>query len=262
MLLLARAAELPLTVHHVDHHSRSTSTLEAEHVKTICASLGVECVVHDVVVEPGGNFEARARSARRTALPAGALTAHSMDDLAETVLLNSLRGAGDRGLSSMVGSDTKPVLWLRRQELADVVRHSGLTATQDPTNLDMSFMRNRVRHELIPMMNDVARRDVVPLLARQATIAFDEQRWIDEATDADRSLALTEADCRELRKWPVARLRRWLRRVLVDQLDPECHPPSYDEVARAIAVIYGEAVACELSGARRLARRDQRLYLA
>ena len=62
-------------------------------------------------------------------------------------------------------------------------------------------------------MCDVAERDVVPLLARQAAVLFDERSWLDD-TDRERRRRSTssEADCRELREWPRARLRRWLRR--------------------------------------------------
>src|ERR1700685_1120617 len=92
LLLLALEAGLDVTVHHVDHHARPTSGDDAEHVHAICRRLDVPFVRHDVEVAPGANFESRARSARRAALPSGVLTGHTMDDLAETVLLNMLRG--------------------------------------------------------------------------------------------------------------------------------------------------------------------------
>ena len=73
---------------------------------------------------------------------------------------------------------------------------------------------------------------------------------------------LGEADCRELRTWPRARRRRWLRAKLcfVDELD-EVHPPSAAELERAERVIAGDVVATELQGGRRLSRRAQRLAL-
>ena len=73
---------------------------------------------------------------------------------------------------------------------------------------------------------------------------------------------LSDADCRELRAWPRARLRRWLREWLrgPDRGDGS-HPPSADEVERAIDVVVGDVVATELSGGRRLSRRGQRLSL-
>src|SRR5579863_6571110 len=68
LLLLALDAGLAVTVHHVDHHARAQSGDDAEFVRAVCGELNVEFVRHDVVVDTGANFEARARSARRAAM--------------------------------------------------------------------------------------------------------------------------------------------------------------------------------------------------
>jgi tRNA(Ile)-lysidine synthase len=262
LLLLALEAGLVVTVHHVDHHARPTSPQDADYVELICGQLHVAFVRHDVVVDAGPNFEARARSARRATLPAGVLTGHTMDDLAETVVLNMLRGAGLDGLSPMVNDPTKPLRDLRRTALHDYVAATPFVALHDETNDDPAFRRNRVRHELMVMLDDVAGRDVVPILARQAALVFDERVWLDELARDDVAVSLTDADCRVLRSWPRARLRRWLRAQLraPDNGDGD-HPPSADEVQRAIAVVSGDVVAMELSGGRRLSRRGQHLML-
>lgn len=262
LLLLALERGLAVTVHHVDHHARPSSTEDARHVEAICRELGVAVVVHDVSVEPGANFEARARAARRGAMPASVLTGHTMDDLVETVLLNMMRGAGLDGLTPMVDDPTKPLRDVRRNDLHFYVSRSRLLPLYDETNDSADFRRNRVRHELIPVLGDVAGRDVVPVLARQAALMHDERRWLDELCAKDLDLALEDADCRELARWPTARLRRWLRARLAhaDQGDG-VHPPSAHEVQRAVAVVRGEAVATELSGGLRLSRSGQRLTL-
>ncbi len=262
LLLLALDGRLTVCVHHVNHHARAASGDDAELVRRTCAARDVRCVVHDVVVAPGPNFEARARAARRAVLPRGVLTGHTMDDLAETVLLNMLRGAGLDGLSPMVGDPTKPLRALRRAELRDFVERRELVVAHDVTNEDGRFRRNQVRHRLLPLMNDVAQRDVVEILARQATVLAEERAWIAELSRDDLTHALGELDCRELRGWPLARLRRWLRARLTntDALG-ELHPPSAAEVARALDVVSGAAVATQLSGGRRLSRRGQRLRL-
>ncbi len=262
LLLLALDAGLEITVHHVDHHARATSTEDARFVLETCERFAVPCVVHDVVIDSPANFEAQARAQRRRVLPAGTLTGHTMDDLAETVLLNMMRGAGLEGLSPMVGDPTKPLRDLRRRELHFFVVDAGLEARDDETNLSAHYRRNRVRHELIPVMNDVAGRDVVPLLARQARVIDADRSWLDALAAADLSLGLEEADCRELVTWAPARLVRWLRvRLASDAAGGETYPPSADEVDRALAVVRGEVRACELSGARRLSRSGQRLTL-
>ena len=262
LLLLALDAGLRVTVHHVDHQARAASGDDARFVVEFCESLGVACQVHQVVVEGADNFEARARAQRRRVLPEGTLTGHTMDDLAETVLLNMMRGAGLDGLSPMVDDPTKPLRDLRRRELHDFVAAAGVTARLDESNLSPRYRRNRVRAELVPLLNDVAGRDVVPLLARQAALVFADRAWLDELAGHDAALELGRADCRELRDWAPARLTRWLRRRLAsDNGHGETYPPSSEEIDRALAVVRGDVVATELSGGRRLSRRGQHLAL-
>lgn len=262
LLLLALDAGLVVTVHHVNHHARVASDDDARYVLEACTALSVPVRIHDVTVKPGSNFESRARSARHEILPTGVLTGHTMDDLAETVVLNMLRGAGLDGLSPMIGSPTKPLLALRRAELHRYVHERGVIARHDETNDDLRFRRNEVRHRLVGQLNDVAQRDVVPILARQALAISDDRRWLDELAGADRATELGGVDCRVLRDWPVARLRRWLRWHLRDANDEgQVHPPTFDELDRVLAVVRGEVTACELSGGRRLSRSGQRLTL-
>jgi len=261
LALLALEAQLVVTVHHVDHHARAHSGNDAEVVAAFCRERSVRFCRHDVDVAPGPNFEARARSARRAVMPAGVLTGHTMDDLAETVLVNTLRGAGVDGLSPFIDDATKPLRDVRRAALHDFVRASGVAACVDETNEDPSFVRNRVRHELVPLMNDLSGRDVVPLLARQARVLFEDRTWLNALLAPDLERSLDEVDCRELAAWPRAKRVRWLRTKLayLDDLG-DTHPPTAAEIERALAVVAGNVVAAELSGGRRLARRHQRLF--
>jgi len=232
-------------------------------VAQLCAELDVAFVLHNVDVPAGPNFESRARQARRSALPSGVLTGHTMDDAAETILMNLLRGAGRQGLTSMSDTTTKPLLGVRRRDLHDYVAQRGIVARLDESNLDPRYTRNRVRHELLPLMNDVMQRDVVPVLMRATGVMDDELAWLHQITAPDLLLGLGDADCRELATWPAARLRHWLRGVLESANDHgDVYAPSVDEVERAMAVVRGEVVACELSGGRRLSRQHQRLTLS
>jgi len=262
MALLAHAAGLSLHLHHVNHHLRADSDLDAELVVALAASLGVPVSVHDVQLEAGGNVESRARAARRAVLPADALTGHTMDDLAETVLLNLLWGAGLDGLSPMTRDTTKPLLQLRRAELRAYVEASGQPFIEDPTNRDETLRRNAVRHRIIPALAEIGERDIVPIVARQAWLVAEERAWLDEIVAADVALELHEIDCRELQTWPAARLRRFLRAKLTSADPDGTHAPSLDEVERVLKVVRGEVVATEISGGRRVARKDQFLYLA
>lgn len=273
LLVLACEAGLDATAVHVDHGIRPGSAAEADLVKDAASRLGAAFEARTVQVSPGPDLEARARRARYGALPAGVMTGHTMDDQAETVLINLLRGAGVDGLAGMrrrrrrtaeapeaagvPDGPARPLLNLRRRETATLCEAIGLVAFHDPSNDDRSFLRNRVRNEVIPLLCDVAGRDVVPILARQASLMGEEADLLDELASG-----LDPTDARSLAAAPAALARRAVRRWLRSDLngpDEELHPPSAAEVARVLAVAQGIATACEVAGGRRVARTAGRL---
>lgn len=262
LMVLARAAGLQGTVVHVDHGLREGSQGEAHVVGDEAARLGFSFESRQVTVAPGADLEARARRARYAALPDGVLTGHTMDDQAETVLLNVLRGAALDGLSAMRSRPDRrrPLLWLRRYETEDVCLRAGITPICDPTNADPRFRRNRVRAEALPLLCDIAGRDLVPVLARQAALAGEDVDLLESmASDLDPRdvVALRAAPI------PLARraLRRWLRSPSAGGGD-DLHPPSAAELARVMDVVEGRHTACELSGGRRVSRRAGRLTVS
>jgi hypoxanthine phosphoribosyltransferase len=183
-----------------------------------------------------------------------------MDDQAETILLNLLRGSGADGLAGMEPGTRHPLLGLRRHETHGVCAAMGLDPVRDPSNEDPSFLRNRVRHELLPLCADVAGRDPVPLLARQAGVLRDEVSLLNELA---RDAAPDPENARALAALPVALARRAVRQWLQVAGAPcdggYAYPPSQAEVERVMAVAGGHAVATELSGGRRVYRRGGRL---
>ena len=262
LMILARAAGREATAVHVDHGLRPGSEAEAGVVAEAASQLGCGFSALRVDVAPGPDLEARARRERYGALPEGVLTGHTMDDQAETVLLNVLRGAGLDGLAGMrseakVGGLTvgRPLLGIRRSETAEVCRRAGLTPIVDPTNSDPRFRRNRVRHEILPILDRVAERDLVPILARQAGLAADDSALLDEL-----AAALDPTDVAALRAAPAALARRALRGWLRSSVGH--HPPSAAEIARVMVVVSGHAPACELSGGRRVSRKAGRLRVS
>ncbi len=199
-----------------------------------------------MTVTPGPNLEARARAARFAVLPADVATGHTMDDQAETILVNLLRGAGADGLAGMEPGARHPILGLRRHETHALCAAAGLTPVCDESNDDPAFVRNRIRHELLPLCAEVAGRDPVPLLARQAGVLRDEVTLLDSLAGE----ALPDpADARAVAKADRPLARRALRRWLRESGDGE-HPPSLAEVDRTLAVAAGAAVGTELAGGR------------
>jgi tRNA(Ile)-lysidine synthase len=251
LLVLAVAAGLDVTAVHVDHCLRPGSDREADVVAETAAWAGARFEARRAPVAEGPNLEARARAARYGALPPGALTGHTADDLAETVLLHLLRGAGLDGVAAMT-TDHRPLLGLRRAETAVLCRQLGLATVEDPSNHDPRFRRNRVRHEVLPLLDDVAGRDVAALLARTARLVADDVALLDEL-----AAALDATDATQLAAAPPALARRAVRRWLRGE-----HPPSSAAVERVMAVAAGRALATEIEGGRRVWRSGGRLHVS
>ncbi len=251
MLVLALAAGLEVTAVHVDHGLRPGSADEAGYVADVTRRWGVELRAASVRIEPGPNLEERARTARYRVLGPDVLTGHTADDQAETVLLQILRGAGVDGIAAMAPGPTKPILALRRTETRGVCQHFGMRWFDDPSNADPRFVRNRVRHEVLPLINDIARRDCVPLLNRTAAAAR-------QSTAVLRSLlpAGDPSDTRWLATLPedqaVLLVRRWLA-------DRTGRAVSAAATARAMTVVEHRATGTELEGGWSLRRTDGRL---
>lgn len=254
LLVLVVAAGCDVTAVHVDHGLRAGSSQEGEVVRAAARRLGAGFRATTVDLAPGPNLEARAREARRAVLPATAMTGHTLDDRAETLLLNLVRGAGLDGLAAIAPGPTKPILALRRSETAAVCAQAGFVPVVDPSNADPAHRRNRIRAEVLPLLCDVAARDVAPLLARTAALAADDLDVLD-----DLAAAVDPEDAAALAAAPTALARRAVRRWLVAARPP--YPPDAAGVERILAVARGDAVATEVGGGLAVRRRRGRLRL-
>lgn len=251
LLVLALAAGLQVTAVHVDHGLREGSATEADVVRANALQLGAAFRAARVDLVDGPNLEARARAARYAVLPDDVLTGHTADDQAETVLVNLLRGASTSGLAAMRPGHRHPILSLRRSETVELCAALDLPVVNDPSNLESRHLRNRVRHELLPLMAQLSQRDLAPVLARQAGLARDDDELLNEL-----ATALDPTDARALAAAPVALARRAVRRWLAGS-----HPPDAATVERVLQVARGHAVATEVGGGRRVERHQQRLSL-
>lgn len=258
LLVLAVDAGLDPVAVHVDHGLREGSDREADVVADAAARLGARFDARRVVVATGANLEARARAARYDALErarvehaaTAVLVAHTADDQAETVLLNLLRGSGASGLAGMParrGRIVRPLLGARRPELTAVCAERGLTPVSDPSNEDLAFRRNRIRHEVMPLLARVAGRDLTPLLVRQAEVLRTESDFLDDLARAAWP-GEAGARARDLSALPLPLARRAVR----CWLGPPW--PSLEEVDDVLAVAGGERRAVDLAGGRRVRR--------
>lgn len=251
LLVLAVEAQCRVTAVHVDHGVRPGSQGEADIVRDAAARLGAGFRAERVRVSPGPNLEARLRAARYSVLPPDVLTGHTADDLAETVLLNLLRGAGSTGLAG-IRPDRRPLLRLRRSQTEALCNELGLDPVRDPSNSSPEFRRNRVRHELLVLASEIAQRDVVPLLNRSAELLRTDDDLLESlAADLDASDATALA--RAPRPLAARAIRRWLAPHLGG------YPPDRDCVDRVLEVAVGAAGGCEIGNGLRVRRSGQRL---
>jgi tRNA(Ile)-lysidine synthase len=191
--VLAGPRSWRLAVVTVDHGLRPGSAADAAFVADHAKALGLPARARTLTpadLEPhrGSGPEGAARAARYAALWPAAdelgcrwlATGHTLDDQAETVLLQLLRGAGPDGLAGMAvrgGRLLRPLLAVRRSETRAGCAAAGLAWREDPTNADDAPLRNRVRHQLLPLLEDL-RPGATQALARTATLAADEQAWL------------------------------------------------------------------------------------
>lgn len=251
LLVLATEAGCRVTAVHVDHGLRPGSADEAAVVEAAARRFGAAFRSETVIVPDGPNLEARARAARLGALGSGAATGHTADDQAETVLANLLRGAGVAGLAGMRAGPEHPLLGLRRAETRALCHQLGLAPVEDPSNRDPRFLRTRIRLELLALCSEIAGRDVVPVLARQAEVLAGDA----EVLDAIASLVDPEAAA-PLASAPEAVGRRAVRAWLKGE-GP--YPPPLDAVERVLEVARTERRATETPGGRRVSRSGGRL---
>jgi tRNA(Ile)-lysidine synthase len=188
LALTAVAAQLrPTTALIVDHGLQPDSAAVAETARSQAVSLGcVDSQVLSVQVGNEGGPEAAARAARYAALNAWrggpVLLAHTLDDQAETVLLGLGRGSGARSIAGMRPYDPpwcRPLLGVRRSVTHSACHELGLTAWHDPHNTDRRFTRSRLRHEVLPLLEDVLGGGVAEALARTATSLREDTELID-----------------------------------------------------------------------------------
>jgi tRNA(Ile)-lysidine synthase len=244
----------PVRIGHVDHAIHEHSAEATVHVARLCDRLGLDFVcerLKDVPPTEEALRNARYEALVRMARSAGArviLTAHHADDNLETVLFRLVRGTGPRGLAGIPESRrltdgvmvVRPLLEERAKTLHEALSTLDLPWFEDPTNRDLSYSRNRIRHELIPELRSSVGEhldDSLLTLARQARkvtdildvqamrILSEEARFVTpwrceldlDPDDDGRRIFLSEAVCQiHERLHPDHRRPRWswIQRVL------------------------------------------------
>ena len=234
-----------LTVAHLDHGIRGKASRDdATFVRKAARGLGIPCVIGRAPVpslakRAGISLEMAARQARYAFLARAArktradyvVTAHTADDQAETFFLKLLRGAG-RGalggiretvpLSGLVDvkpaptqAVVRPMLCVARRDVMDYLHKVGAAWREDLTNADPSFLRNRVRRELLPLLEKDYNPGIRGVVRRMSDVFSMEDAWMDEMARSLLEQCRTEErkglDLARMTQFPGAARRRVIR---------------------------------------------------
>jgi tRNA(Ile)-lysidine synthase len=290
-LIQSKKLKLKLFVAHLDHGLRKDSRADARWVQALAKRLGHESLARRVDVKAlaagsGDNLEQAARQARYKFLAqvakekraAVVLTAHTMDDQAETVVLNLLRGSGMDGLSGMEparrldeGSEVilaRPLMgWARRQGTENYCRSRAVDFLTDEMNTDEKFTRVRVRRQLLPQMESFNPK-VVEGLGRTAELLREDFAALDQAARRLRELATEDGAGSLLRIDLLAlappALRRRALRQWIEQGRGDLKRIERVHVLAVESLLFGDrgGRVIELPGGPKVLRRQKWLQFA
>ena len=249
-----------LSVGHLDHGLRPDSADDASFVRDATDALRLPFEERRVDVAglaraEGRSLEDAGREARYRFLeevaPPGSLiaTGHTADDAAETVLMNLLRGsglAGVRGIPGRRGRVVRPLIGERRARLRELLDAASIAYRDDPSNTDPEFLRNRVRAELLPLL-EALRPGAVDRIGRFARLAADDHTLLDEIAAAELARRRDAVGAIDWRDPPSPALGRRVLRLAIG--DPA---PSAERLEALLEAAAGDrgGLQIELGGER------------
>jgi tRNA(Ile)-lysidine synthase len=237
---------------HVDHGLRGEESREdARFVRELCERLGIACEVRRLDLRGRSNLQEEARRKRyrlaeEIAASLGSstiATGHNAGDVAETVLMNLARGAGLRGLSGIPpvrGRIARPLIERRREEILAYLAAMDQPYRTDPTNLAPKYVRNRMRLEVMPVLEDLY-PNAMANIARSASLLREDLETLEDLVSGVpwRRGGEVVIDLDRLREMPRA-LRRYAVRRAYSLLLPEAAPLDRDVVEAILALPGGE----------------------
>ena len=190
LYLLKEEWDLDISAAHFNHHLRGAeSDRDEAFVREFCEGYGIPLHVGSGTIVPGKKgLEAAARDARYAflrSLPGKIATAHTADDNAETLLMHLVRGTGLKGLGGIMprnGSVIRPMLSITRQEIEDFLEEYAVDHITDSSNNGDDFLRNRIRHHVMPLLKEENPRLSQNLSAMALRLRQDEEALSRQAT--------------------------------------------------------------------------------
>lgn len=222
MYLLREKLDIDLRAAHFNHHLRSEeSDADADFVREFCSGYGIPLEYGEAEVKTGKKgLEAAAREARYAFLrnlPGIVATAHTADDNAETVLMHLLRGTGLKGLGGIApknGNVIRPMLLVTREEVEGFLEEYHLPHREDSSNATDQFLRNRLRHSVMPLLRQENPGVSIAISAAALRLREDEAYLQSQLEPELPGVS-------ELVKLPAALQSRYLERFLKENGVPE-----------------------------------------
>ncbi len=282
-LLLELRAELGIivSVAHVNHKLRGAeSEGDEQFVMELARQGNLELHTSEAPVDrsAGSGIEAAARALRysffrrlareggRTRITTKVATAHTLDDQAETVLLRTFRGTGIRGLSGIhprivfeeqgraFGEVVRPLLGFRRAVLLEFLRDRGQSWREDSSNRDVGFLRNRVRHRLMPLIQEEFGEAALERMAELAEIArAEEEHWECGHPEIAPPLPAMETAVHPSAA-PPAKLRPGPFKASSDEARSNPERPPKSRTRQPVSLPVRQLLALPLAAQRRLVR--------
>jgi len=255
--------EYPLIIVHLDHGLRPESGAEAASLKQQIEAMGLPLILsrEDVAAFAnvhGQSIEEAARTVRYRLLFSSArehnaqavAVGHTADDQVETVLMHLLRGAGLSGLRGMSYRSlpnpwsqdiplVRPLLSIWREQIQAYVETHNLKPVQDPSNMDIRYYRNRLRHELIPFL-EIYNPGIRSILWQTADILREDYAVLEAATQAAWQTSVNQQGAgfvafehMKLKGYPLG-IQRQLVRKAINYLRQGLRDVNFDSVDRAL----------------------------
>lgn len=263
LLDILRRLEYPLLVVHLDHNLRAESGNEAMQLKQQIDAMGLPLIlgkedVKTFAEEQGQSIEEAARNVRYRLLfsiakehrAQAVAVGHTADDQVETVVMHLLRGAGLNGLQGMSYRAipnpwsqniplVRPLLSIWKEQIQAYAKAQGLKPFTDPSNTDTRYFRNRLRHELIPLLENF-NPGIRPILWRTADILREDFAVLEAASHnawqsciRNQGVGFVSFEYDQLKSFPTG-IKRQLIRLAINQLRPGLRDVDFDTIQHAL----------------------------
>ena len=248
LFLLAKKYSFALHVVHVNYRLRDKDSENDERlVRKQASAYGIPCSVLRPKINTKNNLEAKLRTLRYAFFEKIRkqenydliAVAHNEDDQAETFLLRLLRGSGISGLASMRPKNKyiiRPLIQMSRQEIIRYLKERRIIHNEDISNQDTKFLRNRVRHELLPFLEKKFQSKIKKILATNASLLAEDYAFLNSLTAPLPSLKKSGKSicfsCAEILSFPEPLVRYQLRALFSPLLNSQ--PPEKNLLNEAL----------------------------